>query len=48
VELRSNNAHIMPTPTVSRSFSSVPKAKINTKIDKKKNIIFEKRSVILL
>jgi hypothetical protein len=38
----------MPIPTVLRSCSSVPKAKINTKTDKKKNNMFEKRSTILL
>ena len=48
VELRSNKDHIIPTPIVLRSCSSVPKAKMNTKIDKKKNNIFENRSTILL
>ena len=30
VELKSNKDHIIPTPIVLRSCSSVPKAKINT------------------
>jgi hypothetical protein len=38
----------MPIPIDLRSCSSVPNAKINTKTDKKKNNIFEKRSIILL